>query len=199
MAGGVASPFLPRTLQQLHHVFFTTLYTMTEVKFNLVVALRSRRITPVQFLSEFGVTDGTSLSLQLLRESDRLRASDDVEAGLTVGFVFGFVEDHVDPLLSLALAPWHTSHENIVRALEDIGNPRAIPVLQKLTHWVPSYLHFDDSRALARHAYWAISKIGGPGARESLVQLAASLPDRWSREVRDILASCDRRTDERKA
>ncbi|MCC6359148.1 MAG: HEAT repeat domain-containing protein [Phycisphaerales bacterium] len=164
---------------------------MKEDQFSLVIALRERQIMPAQFLLEFGATDGSALSLQLLRDGDRLRASDDVEAGLTVGFVFGFVQDHVELLLSLALAPWHVSYETIVRALENIGNPLAIPVLHKLTQWVPSYLHFDDTRALARHAYWAISKIGGPGARDSLVQIAASLPDRWSREVRDILAAYD--------
>ena len=46
--------------------------------------------------------------------------------------------------------------------------------LYKATQWVPKYLDYDDSRALAVKAIWAIGNIPGPEADNYLQQLTGS-------------------------
>ncbi|MET9438981.1 HEAT repeat domain-containing protein, partial [Streptomyces sp. NPDC006551] len=45
---------------------------------------------------------------------------------------------------------------------------RTGPALVAATRWVPEYLDFDESRALAVKAIWALGAIPGEEAREAL-------------------------------
>ncbi|MBB2749926.1 UNVERIFIED_ORG: HEAT repeat protein [Rhizobium aethiopicum] len=65
-------------------------------------------------------------------------------------------------LLQLLQEGWHFKHEDVVSALADLKAPEAVEALYKVTYWVPSYLEFDDARALAVKAIWALGAIADP-------------------------------------
>ena len=70
-------------------------------------------------------------------------------------------EDHLDLLVQLASADWHHKHEDVVSALGQLRSPAAVEALYHAAWWVPDYLDFDESRALAVKAIWALG--GTPG------------------------------------
>ena len=124
---------------------------------------RSRR--PDLVLVSFGTEDGVGLGLRLLREALESGDSDEVEAALIVAFNFGVDERFADPLMELALSDWHRRHEDVVSMLGMVGDTRAVPVLARMTEWVPAYLDFDDARALGTNAVHVLAKMPGGRAR----------------------------------
>ncbi len=145
-------------------------------------------ISRQDFLEQFGAPDGVALGLQLLRDAIGRRDGVDVEYALTVCFTFGFTEDHLPLLLSLATAEWHQRHEDVASALDDLRSPRSVDALTHLAEWVPAYLQFDDARALAVKAIWALGNIGTAAARNVLRSLAQSPDAIVANNARDQLA-----------
>jgi len=136
-------------------------------------------ITAAEFLRDFrnGQSDRISLVGKLLNESLASQHADEVELALLAGFSFGFSEAHINVLASLAQAEWHHSHEDIASAFDEIRAPGAVNALHLLAQWVPEYLAFDDARALASKAVWALAKIGDPSAKRALQEIADSQSD----------------------
>jgi HEAT repeat protein len=91
-----------------------------------------------------------------------------------VCFRFGFSDAHLELLMTLALADWHQRHEDVASALGELRSPASVGALVHLAEWVPGYLEFDDARALAVKAIWALGGIGGEEARGALASLASS-------------------------
>jgi HEAT repeat protein len=87
---------------------------------------------------------------------------------------FGFTDGHLQLLLALAFADWHQRHEDVASALGEVHSPVTVDALVHLAHWVPGYLEFDDARALAVKAIWALGGIRGEAARRALTSLASS-------------------------
>ena len=70
---------------------------------------------------------------------------------------FGFTPEHLPLLLELASAEWHHSHEDVVWYLGDYRGPVVVNAL--IRDGVDArYLGFDESRALARKAVWALGR-----------------------------------------
>ena len=88
------------------------------------------------------------------------------------GFNLDFDSTHLPLLLPLVTADWHQRHEDVVSAIDDLRSPDAIDALIKATQNIPEYLEFDDSRALAVKAIWALSKIDSDAAKEALKRLS---------------------------
>jgi len=131
-------------------------------------------LPPGEFLRQFGVPDGIALGLGLLRDAVERRDSVDVELVLVVCFRFGFSDDHLQPLRTLAFEDWHQHHEDVALAMGKLRSPDSVKALVHLAQWVPDYLEFDDARALAVKAIWALGGIGGEVAHEALKSLASS-------------------------
>jgi len=127
-----------------------------------------------QFLRAFGAQDGVALGLNLLVDAVDRRDPLDVELALVVCFRFGFTDGHLQPLLALAFADWHQRHEDVASALGDLRSPASVDALVHLAQWVPAYLEFDEARALAVKAIWALGGIGGEAARIALTSIADS-------------------------
>jgi hypothetical protein len=128
---------------------------------------RTRTLDEV--LAHFGESDGGALALRLLRDAMERRDADDVEMALIVhGAADASVEEFMEPLIDLFPADWHRDHEDIVSMLGKLRSPETVPTLVLATRWVPEYLDFDDCRALAVKAIWALGRIPGPEAREAL-------------------------------
>jgi hypothetical protein len=131
-------------------------------------------LSPGEFVRRFGAADGIALGLGLLRDAVERRDPADVELALVVCFRFGFSDGHLRPLMTLAFADWHQRHEDVAMALGKLRSPGAVDALVRLAQWVPAYLEFDDGRALAVKAIWALGGIGGDAAHSGLKSLASS-------------------------
>ncbi len=123
-----------------------------------------------------GVVNGSDWALAELKVAQQSRDSDAVEFSLMAAFIFGYTADFLVPLTGLCLEDWHFSHENIVTMLGEIADPGTVGLLYRMTSWVPEYLDFDDSRALAHKAIHALGKIESPQAVEALLDVRASGP-----------------------
>jgi hypothetical protein len=145
---------------------------MTDEERGLVMAMATQGLPSAEFLKRFrSSADGQQLCSELLAEAISSRSAEDVEWSLIVGYTFGFAEQHLEALLLLASASWHFKHEDVVTALGQLKTPRAVHGLHAATKWVPHYLDFDESRALAVKAIWALGRISGPEADAALSEL----------------------------
>ena len=153
---------------------------MTEEQRDLCSALTilpngSRRISKEDFMRRFpSAVEHGKLASRLLEDAYRAQDEKDLECALTVGFTFGFTPDHTKILVHLVDADWHESHEDIVSALDQLRSPDTVKALFRATQWIPKSLEYDDSRALAVKAIWALGKIPGTEAETKLEELARS-------------------------
>jgi hypothetical protein len=137
----------------------------------------TRKLSKEEFARRFpAALDEDRLALSVLRDAYLSRDAVDAQCALIIGHVFGFTAEHEDLLCCLASEQWHTSHEDLVSALELGGfrDERCVEALYALTQFVPSYLEYDGSRALAVKATWALGKIPGRLSETKLNELASS-------------------------
>lgn len=131
------------------------------------------RISPEEFLDRFPTAvENGHIATRLLREAGESRSAEELECAIVIGFVFGFALEHQDILCRLFEADWHFSHEDIISALDNMRTPDAIETLFLATQWVPSYLDYDDARALAVKAIWALGNLGHDDAIAKLLLIA---------------------------
>lgn len=131
-----------------------------------------------EFLQTFrGGVREEGLVSELLSEAVCSKDPDLVEYALIVGFTFGFQEEHLNQLLKLLSRDDHVSHENLVSAIGDLRPREAVSALYQMTQEIPEYLKFDDARALATKAIWALGDIAGSEAEEALKDLSESDED----------------------
>jgi hypothetical protein len=114
------------------------------------------------------------LALRLLEEASKAQNAEDLQCALIVGHAFGFATEHMDILSCLVDVDWHHSHEDVVRALQTWPTADTVGALFRATQWIPKSLEYDDSRALAVKAIWALGKIPGIEAETKLEVLARS-------------------------
>jgi hypothetical protein len=132
------------------------------------------RLTPEEFLREFGCSDGLDLGVRLLDEATLAADGEALEYALIVIFAFGMPDRSRRLLAELLRAEWHQSHEDLVTLVGELHDPATLDALRAMTEWVPDYLGFDESQALARKAVWAILGIPGDQSAEILQELLAS-------------------------
>jgi hypothetical protein len=71
----------------------------------------------------------------------------------------------------LSQTDWHHKHEDVVSALGQLRAPAAVDALYHAAWWIPDYLDFDESRALAIKATWALGRTPGAEAEQALRRL----------------------------
>ena len=149
---------------------------MTPDEQQVIFDLALNRISEEEFLRYFRIprTKGSEFALTVLENAYREKSPIDVEAGLLVGFHFGFTPDHFDILRRLSHADWHQRHEDVVTALGELHDPRTTETLYQAALKTPGYLEYDDSRALAVKAIWALGRLQDSMADEKLRALAES-------------------------
>lgn len=114
------------------------------------------------------------LSSQVLREACISKNDLDLSCALLIGFTFGFCVEQLDILSDLVDAEWHKNHEDVVSALDALRTEDAIPALYRASQFVPKYLEFDESRALASKAIWAIGRLPGRMPEKMLKNMSIS-------------------------
>ncbi|WP_327114022.1 HEAT repeat domain-containing protein [Nocardia sp. NBC_01730] len=127
-----------------------------------------------EVLRHFGTSDGCELGLTLLKEAAEDRDADGVELALIVSSEFGITTDYLDILVRLSSAEWHYMHEAVVSRLGQLRTSAAVDALYRATTWIPDYLDYDENRALATKAIWALGDTPGPEAEAALVRLRDS-------------------------
>jgi hypothetical protein len=135
---------------------------------------RGRKGSPPDVLRRFGATDGRVLGDGLLRDAVMRQSAEDVEMALIVCATFGVTVDSLDLLVHLCSADWHYKHEDVVSALGELRQPAAVDALYHATQWIPEYLAYDESRALANKAIWVLGDTPGPEAEQALTHLLTS-------------------------
>lgn len=113
----------------------------------------------------------TQVELQVAFERQDSRA---VEVALINAFHNGLSADLVPVLVELCRARWHMSHEDVVSALQKVGDVTSVDAIEEAAYVDLSYLDYDEHFGLARKATWALADIGGPIAKEALNRIAAS-------------------------
>jgi hypothetical protein len=131
------------------------------------------RITKRDFLRQFpSAVEHGRLALKWLDGAYQAENAEDLLCALMIGWNFGFGLEHLDILRRLVGVDWHYSHEDVVSALDELRTPDAVDALCCATQWIPKSLEYDDSRALAVKAIWALGKIPGTEAETKLGTLA---------------------------
>jgi hypothetical protein len=154
--------------------------TMTEKQRKLCGALAilpngSRRVSKEDFVHQFPSSlENGELALRWLDEAYRARSAEDLDCALAIGFTFGFAPAHKDILVRLVDADWHYSHEGVVSALQTWPTADTVEALFRATQWIPKSLEYDDNRAWAVKAIWALGKIPGTEAEAKLETIARS-------------------------
>jgi len=160
---------------------------MTKSEVQLIYSLINSEGPNENFLKVFrGGVSRRGLAKKLLDEAIQSRDSVEIECALIVGFSFGFDEDCLNDLLILLKMDEHRSHENVVMALDDFSSSDAINELYHMTQWTPEYLKYDEDRALATKAIWALGKIPDPRVDVLLQTLATSSENPILRETAEI-------------
>lgn len=133
------------------------------------------QISKEEFLRQFpSAVEHGRLALKWLEEAYQTRNAEDLLCALIVGGNFGFGPEHKDILRRLIGEDWHYSHEDAVEILDGFRGPDVVDALFRATQWIPKSLEYDDSRALAVKAIWALGKIPGTETETKLETLARS-------------------------
>jgi hypothetical protein len=142
----------------------------------LILDMTLHRISEDELLGEVGIArvDATGFALKALEEAYRQTSAVDVECALYLGFRFGTTPEFLDVLIRLSDADWHHRHEDVVTALDQLRDPKAVEALYGAALKIHPYLEYDDCRALAGKAIWALGNLGDKIADEKLRLLAES-------------------------
>ncbi len=153
----------------------------------LILDLAAQKITLREFDQRYSVNicDDSTYVLRVLEKAAQAK---DAEAIEYMCYLRGFRRE-VEPLHShgtifrhLLLEDWHSAHEFIIDALEMLNEVIAIPVLcERALGQLPT-LDSLDNESVRKRCVYAIAKIGG----ESAVQTLLDLSDRGTGEVRTV-------------
>lgn len=140
----------------------------------LILDLIRGRISDEEFFQEVGIAraGATGFVMRTFEEACSQNNEVDVEFALYAGFHFGFTPVFLDILIRLSDAEWHCRHEDVVTALGELGETGAVEALYRAALKIHPYLEFDDSRALAGKAIWALGKLADATADQKLRLLA---------------------------
>lgn len=145
---------------------------MTPDQVNTVFRLATRKLSKAEFEQAFPVAEAIEQSIRrFLRGAAETRDADALEATLVLIAIYGMEDSYVEPLVDVLRQPWHRSYEDIVLTLGNTLDARICEVLYEMTRTVPSYLEWDDNRALARKATYALGKNANPDSERYLRQL----------------------------
>lgn len=149
---------------------------VSKVQQKLVTDLLLSRLSEKEFLRRFPMDrrSASAVTLDILRRGRDAHDAVDVEFGLYLGHHFGFTLEHVDVLCTLADAPWHECHEDVVDALASLKVPRAVDALYRAAAAEFPYRSYDDAHSLAVKAIYALSAIRNDEAVDRLEALANS-------------------------
>lgn len=111
---------------------------------------------------------------ELLKAQVQARDAEGVEAVMGLTFHFGLTAAHVPILSQLLTADWHTRHEDVARAVQELRDPESIASLLEAASVTYRGLPYftDGGHAFARKCTWALASINTADAWQKLEQLS---------------------------
>jgi hypothetical protein len=122
----------------------------------------------------FDVDGNAEAVFRLLEDATHLGDAESVGCALIIAHGRTGDIDLVPTLVALLQAPWHLGHEDLVRWLQDLRDPRAVDALYEAALTKHEYLEYNGSHALARKCTWALADIGTTEAQQKLRLLAGA-------------------------
>ncbi|MBK8169549.1 MAG: hypothetical protein IPK60_04300 [Sandaracinaceae bacterium] len=116
-------------------------------------------------------------SIERLRAAIKAQDPSEFERALTASFdqrtTTPEAQTELAALLNDALPlTWHTRHEDLVRAMQQLRDPSSATPLYNATLAQYEYLAHDSGDNLARKCIWALADIGTEQSRAYLTELA---------------------------
>jgi hypothetical protein len=113
----------------------------------VLVPGRTRRISDDVFVAQFGEDPRINRDIvpAELERAFAERSAIDVEYALILAFHFNLSASWAPLLSRLLQENWHTSHEDIASALQDIRDPSTVGALFEAALTRHQYLAFDDN------------------------------------------------------
>ena len=118
-------------------------------------------------------TNDCNRAFRQLNDASASLVPDVVEDAVTEAYRVGLSSEFVPALIQLLGLEWHTRHEDIVFALQQLRDPQSVDILEVTARKAFDYLDYDEFRGLARKCTWALADIGTMAARIALERLAA--------------------------
>ena len=106
---------------------------------------------------------------ETLEKAIRDRDEEDVADLLLLAAVDGLDASYAEVLGTLLRADFHREHEEVVTALEEVGDPESVEVLYETALRIPDW---DDFRSLAKKCILALKAIGTKEAMQRLRDLS---------------------------
>ncbi len=94
------------------------------------------------------------------------------ELAVSAAFQAGLPIELADIFTEALTMTWHTRHEDLASALQQMKAPESIDALHAAAVTTHAYLDYDEFFGLARTCTWALADIGTPTARDKLTALA---------------------------
>ena len=147
---------------------------VTEEERKFILSFAQDRISESGFLSAFGHNFRAypRRAVELLEKARQERSPIDVELSLILLYKFGGLPEALHLLNQLLVEGWHSRHEDIALALEELHDPTSVEPLYQAALSRHEYLDWDEGYALARKCTWGLSKIGTPEAFARLRDLS---------------------------
>ena len=128
---------------------------------SLIIDLVSGKVSDYEFYREMGVAigEGSAAALAMLERALQEHDSKGVEYGLYLAYHFGIAASQLDVLSSLALEPWHSRHEDVIRALAELKDPKSVDVIFRAALAKFDYRDYDDASSLGVKCVHALRTI----------------------------------------
>jgi hypothetical protein len=149
---------------------------MTPAQRKLISRYRPGSSSDEEFVAEFGVDPRQDRDFvpSELRDAMANQMPGDLEDAMYLAFRFDLSRSWAPLLAQLLEEEWHTSHEDLAEALQDIREPSTVEALFYTAQKRLPYLAYDAAFALAVKCIWALHDIGTDAAIEKLGHLASS-------------------------
>jgi hypothetical protein len=119
-----------------------------------------------------GIALNDEFCLKQLEDGLNKKDSDKIDIFMSVGFLLGFSYKYVPILCKLLLFPYHHSHEDIARVLQEIADISTVEYLYEATELKLDYLNYDDTYQFARKCIKALSAINNSNATNKLILIS---------------------------
>lgn len=139
-----------------------------------ILGLVTGKLSEDALLKHLGVTR-SDVQERILKMLERVLAEQDgdaLEYVLYLGHWFGLSNAHLPVLETLAVAPWHECHEDVVDALATLRSATSVGALYQAATSVFPYREYDDAYSLAVKCIWALGTLATHEAVARLGDLA---------------------------
>ena len=167
---------------------------MTEDESRLILAYLLQEITLDDLIAGFGshLDNPGAYVAQSIKAAILAKNATSLSSALSLGYIFGFNEESVPPLLDALIEDWHDQYDEIASNLQQLRPQSAVePLFEAITTEVPNpdYVSVDVYR---QNCIWALYDIGTEESKQKLEILARTGSDHVREVATERLDKWDR-------